>query len=167
MNFWNPSTKPYKIGGHWMILAAWIAVTGLTACASAPPLPDVDLLDPKWTVWKGQAVWKQRADRPALAGDLIAARHSNGDLFVSFTKSAFPIFTARTAGPYWRIDFVERERFYTGKGGPPERFVWFRLPDLLMGDASPRDWEVEAYGSGEWSMVNHRTGESIRVVLDR
>jgi hypothetical protein len=149
-----------------MSVAGWMML-GLGACATLHSLPEVDLSDPAWTVWRSQALWKPESGRPALAGDLIAARHSNHDVLVSFSKSALPIFTAQTAGEYWRIDFVERARFYSGRGEPPKRFIWFRLPSLFGGGAVPREWKMTGAAGGEWSILNQRTGESIRVVFDQ
>ena len=150
-----------------VILTGWFIIAGLAACTSLRPLPEVDLSDPGWTLWNGQAVWKPRSDRPALAGDLIAARHTNNDILVCFSKPPLPIFTAQVAGELWKIDFLERERSYTGRGRPPQRFIWFRVPDLLSGAPAPPDWEVQTTANGQWSIVNQGTGESIRVVLDQ
>jgi hypothetical protein len=130
-------------------------------------LPDVDLDDPGWTVWEGQALWTPRSDVTALAGDLIVARNGDGDVLVSFSKSPFPVFTAQTEGNMWRIDFIDKGRSYYGIGRPPKKFIWFRFPDLLEGAPPEKHWQVDRVGDGEWSMVNRKTGESIRVVLDR
>ena len=150
-----------------IIFTGWFIIFGLCACTTLEPLPEVDFSDPDWTLWSGQALWKPRSDRPALAGDLIAARHRNNDILVSFSKPPFPIFTAQVAGKLWKIDFLESERSYMGRGRPPQRFIWFRLPDLLSGAPAPRDWEVRNVADGNWFIVNQRTGESIRVVLDQ
>jgi len=129
-------------------------------------MPEVDLFDRRWTVWSGQALWTSGADRPSIAGELMVARNTLGEVLVSFSKPPLPIFTAQTAGGSWRIDFVERGRSYGGRGSPPRRFIWFRLPELLEGGPAPRRWLLENASSDEWTLSNPGTGESIRVVLD-
>ena len=129
-------------------------------------MPEVDLDDPKWTIWEGQALWTPRSGMTAVAGELIAARNPQGEVLVSFSKSPFPIFTAQTSGRFWRIDLVDKGRSYSGIGRPPEKFVWFRFPDLFKGAEAPKQWEVHQARDGEWSISNRKTGETIRVVLD-
>jgi hypothetical protein len=141
-------------------------VAGIIAgCTTVTRLPEVDLSSPGWTVRSGQARWRPGTDRPALAGELIVARHTDGDVLVVFSKPPFRIFTAQTADGLWQIDFVEGGS-YSGRGAPPERFIWFYVPEILDGAAAPADWEVEALAPDEWSMTNLRTGEAIRLVLD-
>jgi hypothetical protein len=138
---------------------------GALACAAREMAP-VDLSAPDWTVWRGQAVWTREAEVPPLAGELIVARHRSGDVLIDFSKPPFPIFTARTASGSWRIDFVERGRSYSGRGEPPRRFVWFRLPEILEGVPVGGNWRAERVNEYRWSLVNGKTGESIRLVLD-
>jgi hypothetical protein len=142
-------------------------VVWLVGCSRIVSLPEVDLDDPEWTVWEGQALWTPRSDLTTLAGDLIVARNPDGDVLVSFSKSPFPIFTAQTEGNMWRIDFIDKGRSYYGIGRPPQKFIWFQFPDLLEGGSPSKHWTVEEVAEREWSMVNRKTGETIRVVLDR
>jgi hypothetical protein len=65
------------------------------ACAAREMAP-VDLAEPDWTVWRGQAVWTRGTGQPPLAGELIVARQRNGDVLIDFSKPPFPVFTART-----------------------------------------------------------------------
>lgn len=140
---------------------------GLIACAlSAPPLKKVDLEDPGWRIWRGQALWKPGAERPTLAGDIIVARHQNGDILVNFSKSPLPLVTARTAGGTWRFDIVEGGRFYSGRGSPPKRIVWFFLPALLDGETMPKNWKAEMTEKSVWAVRNQQTGETIRMVIE-
>lgn len=139
---------------------------GAAGCATLGDLPGVDLADPQWEVWRGQALWRPESERPAVAGELIAARHSAGDVFVSFSKPPLPLFTARTRGRAWRIEFAARERSYSGRGRPPKRFVWFRLPDLLAGAGEPAGWHSERTAVGEWTLRHAGRGETLRLVLD-
>jgi len=130
-------------------------------------LPPVDLDQAGWTRWSGQAVWRSGADRPAIAGDVILARHESGDVLVHFSKAPFPIFTARTAGSRWSIEFIERGQSHSGSGKPPKRFVWFYVPGLLEGEAAPGRWQVEHDGDQRWSFLDEGSHESIRLILDR
>lgn len=146
------------------VLLACLPIVAL-GCAARNMVP-VDLSEPDWTVWRGQAVWSPGADQPPLAGELIVARHRSGDVLIDFSKPPFPIFTAWTASRSWRIDFVDRGRSRSGRGRPPQRFVWFRIPAILDGALPTGDWLAERVGENRWSFVNDRTGESIRLVLD-
>lgn len=162
-----PSKRPGRIENVLASLALALSVVCFVGCSRIIILPEVDLDDPKWTIWEGQALWTPRSDLTALAGDLIVARDPDRDVLVSFSKSPFPIFTAQTAGNMWRIDFIDKGRSYYGIGRPPKKFIWFRLPDLLEGASPPKQWEVEETAEGEWHLFNRKTGETIRVVLDR
>ena len=139
----------------------------LIGCSRLVSLPEVDLDQPGWTVWEGQALWTPRSGRSALAGDLIVARNEDGDVLISFSKSPFPIFTAQTSGSEWRIDFIDKGRSYSGFGRPPKKFVWFQLPGLLEGGSLKKPWQVERTAENEWLLENPKTGEKIRVVLDK
>lgn len=152
---------------HACLLAPALLLLAGLGCAAAPaPLPEVDLSRPGWTVWSGQALWRPGAGRPALAGELIAARRDDGEVLVSFSKPPLPLFTAQAAGGRWRIDFVAKGRAYGGRGRPPRRFVWFRLPEILAGAPAPPRWEVGRPADDEWTLVHRGRGERIRLVLD-
>lgn len=160
-----PHQRPYRRVGLAAGLA--LAFAWVSGCSQIVTLPEVDLEDPEWTVWEGQALWTPRSGLSALAGDLIVARNPGGDVLVSFSKTPFPVFTAQSSGSMWRIDFIDKGRSYSGFGRPPRKFVWFQLPDLLEGTPPPKHWEVHEAAGPEWSIVNRKTGERIRVVLDR
>lgn len=145
--------------------SAWLALGLLCGCSTLGTLPPVDLSEPGWTVWNAQALWKRTEDRAALAGELIVARHDNGNVLVSFSKPPLPIFTAQSTAGAWKIDFVERGRSYSGRGRPPRRFIWFSLPQVLSGRPPPAGWRVETAREGELELL-HRGGERIRLVLD-
>ena len=148
------------------ILALALLVLGAGCASVSSVTPDVDLEAPGWEVRTGQALWKRRGGQPALAGEVIVARHENGDVLVSFSKPPVPIFTARITGREWRIDFVDRGRSLSGKGHGPKRFVWLRLPELLKGAAPPRGWRFERAAEDEWTLSHEKSGERIRLVLD-
>lgn len=149
-------------------MPAWLlAITVLTGCGGVGRLPKVDLSAPGWQVWSGQALWKPSTGRPALAGELLVAQHVNGDVLVSLSKPPVLLFTAQAADGRWWIDVAERGRTYAGRGRPPERFVWFHIPDLLEGAPPPKHWKVSAPADGGWVLSHPETGETIRLVLDQ
>lgn len=137
-------------------------MAGACATVEAPP---ADLSEPGWTTWRGQALWHPSADRGTLAGELIAARHRDGGVLVNFSKPPLPVFTARSTPQRWWLDFVERGRSYAGRGEPPDRFVWFRLPAIIEGEAAPRGWEVTRDAEDELTL-RRSADEWIRLVLD-
>ena len=161
------SKRPRRIETVVAGLALCLSVAWAVGCSRVVSLPEVDLDDPKWTIWEGQALWTPRSDLNALAGDLIVGRTENEDILVSFSKSPFPIFTCQSTGTRWRIDFIDKGRSYSGFGRPPKRFVWFQLPDLLEGASPPKHWDVGEETDNDWLLFNRKTGEKIRVVLDR
>lgn len=143
-----------------------LLLAGLAGCMGTKVLPQADLLAPGWDVHTGQARWKPPGDKPTLAGELITARHANGDVLISFSKPPLTLFTAQKAGELWRIDFIERGRVYSGKGGPPKRFIWFWVPALIAGGEPPRDWRIASPAVDSWLLQNRKTGEEILVVID-
>ncbi len=138
----------------------------LVGCSSVTPLPEVDLNAPGWTVWTGQALWKAEASQPAIAGEIVLARHQNSDVLISFAKPPVPIFTAQTYGKRWTIDLIHNQRSHSGTNGPPARFVWFQIPALIQDSTMPKGWQVDAEDDSIWQLRNPDSGESIRVVLD-
>ena len=149
------------------MLAASLLVVLLLSCSKHLPLPEVDLSAPGWTVWTGQALWKPGADRAAIAGDIVLARHSNGDVLISFAKPPVPIFTAQTAEKAWRLDYAYAQKSHTGSGRPPTRFVWFQIPAMLQDSTVPKGWRMMTTADSVWELDNLDTGEHIRLVLDQ
>jgi hypothetical protein len=159
--------RPQRIAQIATGLALCLSTAWGIGCSRIVTVPEVDLDDPRWTIWEGQALWTPRSDLSAVAGELIVARTDDGDVLVSFSKPPFPIFTCQSTGTRWRIDFIDKGRSYSGFGRPPKKFVWFRLPDLLEGASPPKHWEVGEETNNDWLLLNRKTGEKIRVVLDR
>ena len=151
------------------MIARWIlfATVCIAGCTSIGDLPPVDLEQPGWQTWTGQAGWRRERDAPPLAGDLLAGLHASGDVFVSFSKAALPVFTAHTVDDRWQIEFVERGRSYSGRGSPPDRFAWFALPAILDGEtAELPGWTIDRRADGELLMENERSGERLHLFVD-
>ncbi len=137
------------------------------ACMTIGDLPAVDLEQPGWTTWTGQATWRPTGTAAPLAGDILAGRHEDGDVFVSFSKAALPIFTAHTTAGKWQIEFVERGRSYSGFGRPPKRFAWFALPSLLdERGTSLSGWVIDWRAADELVLLNDTTGERMHLIVD-
>ena len=158
----NALSKPGRLSAPLSILL----VALLWGCSISAPLPEVDLSAPGWKVWNGQVLWKPKADRPAIAGEVVLARHQNGDVFISFSKPPVPIFNAQTYDDRWKIDLIYSEQSHAGFGSPPSRFIWFQIPALLQGARAPEGWQVQAVDNTTWELENPETGEHIRLVLD-
>lgn len=147
------------------VLAALLPVLGFcVSCRTLNPPPPADLSAPGWHSLPGQAVWKPAADRPELTGDLLLATNVNGDFFVQFTKSPFPLVTAESIGGQWQIEFGADEHVWRGRGRPPSRFAWFQLPVALLDGKTGGHWSFEsgtAGSAGSWRLENRQTGESL------
>ena len=130
-------------------------------CRTAPPLPAADFSAPGWRVQQGQAVWKPSPSRPELAGDLLLATNANGNFFVQFSKTPFPLATAQVSGGQWQIEFGANKFSRQGRGTPPDRFAWFQLPRALLGTPAGGNWKFAHPNSSSWRLENLRTGETL------
>ena len=130
-------------------------------CRTAPPLPRADLSAPGWRVQQGQAIWKPSSNRPELTGDLLLATNVNGDFFVQVTKDPFPLVTAEMLDGQWQIEFGANEHSWRGRGGPPQRFVWFQLPRALLGEKITGNWHFETVTTNSWRIENRKTDENL------
>jgi hypothetical protein len=142
----------------------WLALVCLS-CRTIPPLAPADLSQPGWGVRQGQAVWKPTDGRVELSGELLLATNVNGDMFVQFSKNPFPMATAQTAGPRWRIEFGSGNYTTGGLGHPPARFGWFELAPALAGARLDSAWHFERTATNNWKLWNHRTGETLEGYL--
>jgi hypothetical protein len=147
-----------------LVILALIAGFG-TACRSLPPLPPADLSAPGWQVRQGQAVWRPTRGRPELVGELLLATNTNGDFFVRFAKTPFPLATARVAAGRWQIEFGADGYRRRGHGRPPDRFAWFQLPAALNGVRPGRPWQFLRLSTHSWRLENRRTGERLEGVF--
>jgi len=133
----------------------------MASCRTGPPLPPLDLSTPGWQVMQGQAVWKPPGKHPELAGDLLLATNSTGDVFVQLIKTPFPIVTAEILGGHWQIQFGTGQHVWRGPGIPPKRFPWFQLANALAGKTPAGNWRFTNISPDRWRLENPRSGESL------
>ena len=136
----------------------------LTACRTLPPLPPINLAEPGWKIQQGQAVWRPRANAPELAGDLLVASHPDGRSLVQFSKTPLPFVVAQATSNTWQIQFVPRNKTYSGQGAPPRRLIWLYLPKCLAGH-SIKDLQFVRLAEGRWRLSNLITGEVLEGFL--
>ncbi len=110
---------------------------------------------------QGQAVWKPTRNKLELAGELLLATNANGNLFVQFTKTPFPLATAQVSSESWQIELGAGDYQRGGRGRSPARFAWFQLPRALAGAGLPRDWKFSRHENNSWRLENPRTGETL------
>ena len=149
--------------GH--AIALCLLAAAAISCRTIPPLGPADLSQPGWQVRQGQAVWKPPADRPELSGELLLATNPNGDYFVQFSKSPFPLVTAQTSGSRWRVEFGSGNYTSGGIGQPSDYFGWFKLAPALAGVSLRTPWHFERASTNNWKLWNHRTGETLEGYL--
>jgi hypothetical protein len=131
-------------------LLAWCA-----GCRTSHPFPPVDVSAPGWRVQEGQALWKPPGKRPELAGDILIATNQNGNFFVQFSKTPFPLVTASVTEAAWQIQFGANTYSWRGRGKPPQRFLG--LPEALSSKVH----------DGRLQMSNPRSGETLDLRLFR
>lgn len=155
-----------RSAGAFSLLLCTAALLVVPGCGATRAMPEIDLTKPGWTVWSGQALWQRGNDKASLAGELVLARNREGDVLVDFAKPPFTIFTAQTRERSWWLRFIESGRTRSGSGGPPRRFIWFFVPQILSGGDPPSGWQATRDGSGAWSIIRAASGETITLVLD-
>ncbi|HWQ93018.1 MAG TPA: hypothetical protein VN673_15175 [Clostridia bacterium] len=130
----------------------------LTGCRTVAPFPPADVTAPGWTLRQGQAVWA--TGRGEISGEVLLATRSHDRWLLQFSKPPFTILTAQIADNSWQIEFPPEGKRYSGRGTPPKRLPWVRLPGLLAGEPPPRGWTWETNG-GNWRLANPRRGTAI------
>ena len=138
-----------------------LALLFCVSCRTANPLPPADLSAPGWRVQQGQAIWHPPGHRPELAGDLLLATNVNGNFFIQLTKTPFPLVTAEAFGDQWQIEFGAEEHSWHGRGEPPQRFIWFQLPQALLDGKTAGNWRFENVTTNSWRLENPRAGEKL------
>jgi hypothetical protein len=143
----------------------FLVVVFVAGCRTAPPLPPADFSAPGWRVQQGQAVWKPSSSRPEFAGDLLLATNANGNFFVQFSKTPFPLATAQVSGGQWRIEFGANSFSWHGRGAPSDRFAWFQLPHALLDASVGGNWRFTRPETNSFRMENPHTGETLEGFL--
>jgi hypothetical protein len=154
-------------------LWALLAVLVIAGCRTAPrPMAQVNLTEPGWQVHEGQAVWRLPLTAPGrlakakpgereIAGDLLVATRPDGQAFVQFSKTPFPLVIAQSTPHRWAVEFPPQNKHYAGRGKPPQRVIWLYLPRALTGQPPPRHWSWHEDANG-WRLEDRATGESVK-----
>jgi hypothetical protein len=153
-------TEKVRVRRPVFILFTWLLVFG-GGCRTATPLPPADFSAPGWHVQQGQAVWKFSPGSPELTGDLLLATNVNGNFFIQFSKTPFPLATAQVAGDEWRIELGADKYSRQGRGPAPNRFAWFELPRALLEPNPGGDWQFVRLETNSWRLKNSHTGETL------
>jgi hypothetical protein len=80
---------------------------------------------------------------------------------VQFTKTPLPFVVAQTTTNSWQVDFVLKNKTYSGRGESPTRVIWLHLARSLEGDPPPRPLVFEQKPQAGWTLENRATGEQI------
>jgi hypothetical protein len=142
------------------IRALLLVLFTATGCRTLPPLAPVNLSEPGWTVRQGQAVWQSGKERPEIAGELLVATKSNGEAFVQFTKTPFPLVIAQQVANHWQVQFPTQNKSYSGLGTPPSRLIWFPLAEALARKLPTDKWSWHQDANG-WRLENRATKERL------
>lgn len=130
-------------------------------------VPPSSLERPGWVVQETAAIWRPPTAATELAGELLSARHTDGSLFVQFSKQGLPLVTARTTTNYWEISSAMRSQRHTGRlrhGGPPDQVPWFYCATVPPVAPKNSRWQVTSKPDGIWRITNPRTGEFVEGV---
>lgn len=143
------------------LLLAGLAI--LVGCRTAPP-PPANFSEPGWKVRQGQAVWRGEHGASEIAGELLVATHTNGRVYVQFTKTPMTLVSAQSTGTRWFINFPPNGQ-WDGFGPPPSRVIWLHLAKFLDGSPPPSRWSWERKDDQSWRLENRATGESLEGFL--
>jgi hypothetical protein len=129
-------------------------------------LPPVNLKEPGWTVRSGQAVWHLPKGQSEIAGDVLVATREDGEGFVQFSKTPFPLVSGRITSSRWEVEFPPQNKHYSGPGSPPVRVLWLYLPRASAGQKLPSklSWHEDANG---WRLENRGRGEAVEGYWER
>jgi hypothetical protein len=130
----------------------------LAGCVRAPMAP-LDLSGPGWRMREAAALWTPGRGGEELAGELWLADRGGRETLVQFRKQGIPMVTARTDGVGWEIRSSLRRGRATGRGEPPERWLWFQL---VLGKPAV-GWERVDLGDGRWRLEQPETGERMEI----
>lgn len=140
---------------------ALLLLLSLGACQTGSPLPRIDLTEPGWTIYRGQAVWRPDPHASGFAGDILVATNPDGRVFVQFSKTPLPLAVAQRSSSAWQVEFPLQHKRRAGRGEPPGRLIWFVLPAALSGTLPPPPWTWHRPDPQDWRLLNPKTGESL------
>jgi hypothetical protein len=142
-------------------LALCLGLLAFFGCQSVPPFAPVDLKAADWKIRQGQAVWRQKRSSPEIAGEVLVATKPDGQAFVQFTKTPFPLINAQISDGKWQVEISMQNKRFSGKGKPPKRLIWLSLPGMLAGGKPPDGWSWRFENRKEWRLENRSSGELI------
>ena len=150
----------HRPGRFFGALLLGLLLGSVCGCRTFPPLPAADLSEHGWTVRQGQAVWRRARGAPEIAGELLVGTRTNGDAFVQFSKTPFPLVIARRSADKWQIQLPTQNETHAGSGKPPGSLIWFWLARALADEPLPKHWSWHVDPKG-WSLANRASGESL------
>jgi hypothetical protein len=132
----------------------------LAACRTGAPLPKVNLSEPGWKVFQGQAVWQMKRDGSGISAEILLAVKADGQTLVQFTKTPFPFVVAQSTTNAWRMEFPAQNKSYSAPGKTPSRAIWFQLSRAVSDLTLPKGWRWTV-SQRDWRLENISTGESL------
>ena len=153
----NSSTDRASVArGLPHLFSLLLAIGIFTGCKSVPP--PANFSEPGWKVRQGQALWKGESAISEIAGELLVATHTNGQAYVSFSKTPVTLVSAQSTANQWYIHYPPNGQWH-GYGPPPSRVIWLHLAKFLDGAPPPSRWHWERRENNSWRLENRATGE--------
>jgi hypothetical protein len=154
------------LGRLHLLTAFLISLTALTGCRTVPNAKPIDISEPGWRVRQGQALWRNKADAPEIAGEVILATNVNERAFVQFLKNPLPLLTGEVAPGRWRIEFIPEKRSFAGRGKPPRRLLWLQLLANLQQPQAKPPLSFAKMPDNSYQIEDHSTGERVTLFLN-
>ncbi len=145
---------------YWLATLTALLSLG-SGCGTPGRLPAINLDAPGWDVRQGQALWRREPQGAGVAGEVTLATHPDGRSWVQFSKPPLPLLSAESVSNRWQIEFIPQDRFFAGKGTPPDHFLWVHLARAVAGTPPPAPLQFELASNGDWAITNAHTGEMI------
>src|SRR2546422_4535079 len=80
-------------GSNFPVFLLLLIPFGLGGCHMVSRLPAVNLKEPGWIIQEGQAVWRQKADAPEIAGEFLIATPAPAPPPPQFPPHPLPLVT--------------------------------------------------------------------------
>ncbi len=156
--------RPAGTAGLRLALTAWLLLGG--GCITSPDKTLFTTGGSGWLVRQGQAVWRPGRHYPELAGEIVLAQNPDGCASLQFTKTLLPVMLAQTTKTNWLIQFPPQRLGFSGRGRPPQRFVWLQLAAVLAGETPAGNLSFTRLPDQGWRLENRRTGEVVEGFLE-